>query len=88
MMRTQLKLTLLVASLASGGVTAAVSPEKAAQLGKNLTPTGAEQAGNADGSIPPWNPDGPPTPANFVPGSDSYVDPYAEEKPLYIIDNI
>jgi hypothetical protein len=87
MMRTQLTLTLLVASLAAGSATAAVSPEQAAQLGKNLTPSGAEQAGNADGSIPPWNPDGPPIPANFVPGSDNYVDPYPEEKPLYTIDN-
>jgi hypothetical protein len=79
--------TLLVASLAAGITTAAVSPEQAAQLGKTLTPIGAERAGNADGSIPAWDPNGPPIPANFVPGSDNYVDPYPEEKPLYTINN-
>ncbi|MEM8564380.1 MAG: DUF1329 domain-containing protein [Pseudomonadota bacterium] len=67
-------------------VMAAVSPEMAARLGKDLTPVGAERAGNADGSIPEWNPEGPPIPPNFVPGSDNYVDPYADEEPLYIID--
>ncbi len=36
------------------GVTAKVSPEEADRLGKDLTPVGAEFAGNADGSIPDW----------------------------------
>jgi Protein of unknown function (DUF1329) len=65
---------------------AAVSPEQAARLGKDLTPMGAEMAGNADGSIPPWNPAGTQAPPGFVPGSDDYIDPYADEKPLYTID--
>ena len=65
---------------------AAVSPEEAARLGKDLTPMGAEMAGNADGSIPPWNPDGTPIPEGFVAGSDNYLDPYAGEAPLYTID--
>jgi hypothetical protein len=73
-------------SLASHAALAAVSPEEAARLGKDLTPMGAEMAGNADGSIPPWNPKGTPVPANFVAGSDNYVSPYADEKPLYTID--
>ena len=77
---------LLLGSLVAGTCGAAVSPEQAAELGKSLTPMGAEQAGNADGSIPPWNPAGTPTPANFVPGSDNYPDPYADEKPLYVIN--
>ena len=62
-------------------------PEEAARLGKDLTPMGAEMAGNADGSIPAWNAEGTPIPDSFVPGSDNYVDPYAGEKPLYTIDN-
>jgi hypothetical protein len=33
---------------------AAVSPEEAARLGKELTPVGAQASGNADGSIPAW----------------------------------
>lgn len=32
----------------------AASAEQAARLGRDLTPTGAEAAGNADGSIPAW----------------------------------
>ena len=78
---------ICLTSLATSTSHAAVSPEEAARLGKDLTPTGAEMAGNADGSIPPWNPQGTPIPANFVPGSDDYVDPYADEKPLYTIDS-
>jgi hypothetical protein len=66
--------------------TAAVSPEQAARLGEDLTPLGAERAGNADGSIPAWNPANLIIPDNFVPGSDNYVNPYADESPLYIVD--
>ncbi len=84
-MRATLICALLAGSLAANGALAAVSPELAAQLGKSLTPVGAEKAGNADGSIPAWNPEGTPVPADFVPGSDNYIDPYADEKPLYTI---
>ncbi|MCB1704858.1 MAG: DUF1329 domain-containing protein [Halioglobus sp.] len=77
---------LCLSSIATSTALAAVSPEEAARLGKDLTPVGAEKAGNADGSIPPWNPEGTPTPPDFVPGSDNYVNPYADEKPLYTID--
>jgi hypothetical protein len=65
----------------------AVSPEEAAQLGRELTPLGAEMSGNADGSIPAWDSSGPPIPADFVPGSDNYINPYANEKPLFAIDS-
>jgi hypothetical protein len=65
---------------------AAIIPEEAARIGQDLTPLGAERGGNADGSIPAWNPDGATAPANFVAGSDDYVNPYAGEKPLYTID--
>ena len=77
---------LCLSSLATSTVLAAVSPEQAAELGKSLTPTGAEVAGNADGSIPPWNPQGTPVPAGFVPGSDNYINAYPDEEPLYTID--
>ena len=73
-------------SFVAGGAMAAVSPEEAARLGQDLTPMGAEAAGNADGSIPAWNPAGSPIPDNFVAGSDNYVDAYPEDKPLYTID--
>ena len=80
-------LALSLSSLAAGVAIAAVSPEEAARLGRDLTPMGAVMAGNADGSIPPWDPAGTQPPANFVPGSDIYVNPYADEKPLYTIDS-
>ena len=73
---------LSLSAVMTGSALAAVSPEEAARLGKDLTPMGAEMAGNADGSIPPWNAEGTPIPANFVPGSDNYIDPYAGEEPL------
>jgi len=77
---------LCVGLLSAASALAAVSPEEAARLGKDLTPMGAEMAGNADGSIPPWNPEGTPIPEGFVPGSDNYINPYADETPIYTID--
>ena len=65
-MQNRIKAALLVGSLAAGSAFAAVSPEQAAELGKTLTPMGAEMAGNADGSIPAWDPTGGPVPAGFV----------------------
>ena len=40
--------------LICSGASAKVTPEQAARLGKDLTPNGAEVAGNKDGSIPKW----------------------------------
>jgi hypothetical protein len=75
----------IIAPLA-GTALAAVSPEQAARLGNDLTPLGAERAGNADGSIPEWDPASTVIPADFVPGSDDYINPYRDEKPLYTVD--
>ena len=57
---TMLKKTALVATtsalvLAAGLAQAAVSGDKASQLGGTLTPVGAEKAGNAAGTIPAWD---------------------------------
>ena len=38
----------------AGGAPWALTPEQVARLGQELTPMGAERAGNADGSIPEW----------------------------------
>ncbi|KAA1194215.1 DUF1329 domain-containing protein [Pseudohalioglobus sediminis] len=74
--------------LAAGLAQAKVSEEEAARLnGKDLNPYGAEVAGNADGSIPAWEPkwtDVPPGLEYGGPGSPR-PDPYADEKPLVII---
>jgi len=87
MMMYKTTLTALgFSTLMAGSAFAGVSAEEAARLGKDLTPLGAEMAGNADGSIPAWNPAGPAIPADYVPGSDNYTNPYADEKPLFSID--
>ncbi len=85
-MQNRIKAALLVGSLAAGSALAAVSPEQAAELGKTLTPMGAEMAGNADGSIPAWNAEGATPPAGFVPGSGSYPNPFPDEKPVYTVN--
>lgn len=78
---------LCFGALLPGISSASVLPPEANRLDSELTPMWAERAGNADGSIPAWNPNGTPVPANFVPDSDNYINPYADEKPLYTIDS-
>jgi Protein of unknown function (DUF1329) len=85
-MLTRTLTAIALNSVMAASALAIVTPQEASRLGQDLTPLGAERAANADGSIPEWNPEGWPVPANFVPGSDHYVDPYAGEKPLYTID--
>jgi hypothetical protein len=66
---------------------AAVSPEIAARLGTTLTPIGAEVAGNADGTIPPYTGGLPQdfAPSGYAPGDTMLPNPFAEEKPLVVI---
>ncbi len=81
-----LLMALACATLGCGqAAMAAVTPAEAAELGKTLTPMGAEKAGNKDGSIPAW--DGGLTKAlpGFVNGGRRDQDPYAAEKPLYSV---
>ena len=77
-------LAVLALSLLAAHVMAAVSPEEAAKLGTSLTPVGAEKAGNADGSIPAWT-GGIPTNAGAVDSKGFLADPFASEKPLFVI---
>jgi hypothetical protein len=86
----KLNKTLLAASLAAltincGSALAAISADEAAKLGNELTPTGAERAGNADGSIPEWNGGMTTPPAGFKAGGPR-IDPFADEQPLFTID--
>jgi hypothetical protein len=81
-------LSMLAGMMIGGPAAAAVSAADAAKLGAELTPLGAEKAGNADGSIPAW--DGGLSSAaqagnpGFKPGQH-YADPYASDKPLYTV---
>jgi hypothetical protein len=67
---------------------AAITAQEAARLGADLTPRGAEKAGNADGTIPEWT-GGIKSPADA--GFPSYKtgqhhpDPFAQDKPLFTI---
>lgn len=81
----QNKLTLL-ATLATISLfpIAAQADGDISQLGKTLTPVGAEKAGNADSSIPPWEGGLTTTPAGHKLGGH-YADPFAGEKPLFTI---
>lgn len=62
---------------------AKVSPEEAAKLGKELTPVGAEMAGNKEGTIPAWT----PQKARGALKGEYADDPsIANEKPLMVIE--
>jgi len=83
-MRFALLLGLVFASPAWSAITA----QEAARLGADLTPVGAEKAGNADGTIPEWTGGiKSPTDAgfpNFKTG-DHHPDPFASDRPLFTI---
>ncbi|UCV20989.1 DUF1329 domain-containing protein [Ferribacterium limneticum] len=63
---------------------AAVTPEEAARLKRDLTPFGAEKAGNKEGTIPAWDGGYTKVPAGYQSG-DPRPDPFANEKPLFSI---
>jgi len=78
----------LVATLAAGLAAApafAKSPaDQVAKLGKDLTPFGAEKAGNKDGTIPAWTGGITAPPGGWKPGAQ-YADPFAADKPTLTI---
>lgn len=83
------KLTLIssaVALILSCSVAAKITPEQAARLGNDLTPLGAEKAGNADGSIPAWTGGITSAPAGYTAGMH-HPDPFAADKVLMTIDS-
>lgn len=53
-------------------------------LGRDLTPVGAERAGNAEGTIPAWDGGLIAPPAGWMPGQ-GYIDPFAGDEPLLTI---
>lgn len=67
--------------------TASAAPEDLARLGKDLTCLGADKSGNADGSIPPYSGKwlGVPPHVDFKGTGNHPVDPYPDEKPLFVI---
>lgn len=71
-------------TLMTGTAIAKVTPEEVQLLGTELTPLGAELAANADGSIPAWT-GGLAEDAGQVDGGGFLSDPFAAEKPLFVI---
>lgn len=84
MKTTMLTTGALTLSLMACSAMAAVPESDAARLGNELTPIGAEKAGNSAGTIPAWTgglaPDAAPV------SSDGFVgDPYASDQPKFTI---
>lgn len=85
-----MKLRLQAVALLLSGATflphaaAGVSAEDAARLKTELTPMGAERAGNKDGSIPAWTGGYTQTIPGYVEGG-RIPDPFADDKPLYTV---
>ncbi|MBL4764568.1 MAG: DUF1329 domain-containing protein [Colwellia sp.] len=78
-------LTLAVSvALASTVVNAKLSAADAEKLGKELTPMGAVQAANKDGSIPEWTGGITKAPEGYSVG-EHHVDPYPNDKVQYSI---
>ncbi|MFV0454324.1 MAG: DUF1329 domain-containing protein [Pseudomonas sp.] len=79
------KLGFLVLAACACQVQAKVDETQAARLGQELTPLGAERAGNAAGSIPAWT-GGVQPPAGYTPGMH-HPDPFAADPVLYKVDH-
>ncbi len=73
------------AAMACGSATAGVSADEAARLKSELTPFGAEKAGNKDGTIPAWN-GGYTTPIPGDKPGGRRGDPFKDDKPLFSIN--
>ena len=81
--------TAAVWLLLAGTASAGVPPAQVERLGQDLTPMGAEKAGNEDGSIPAWT-GGLSSPPDGMSPSGHYADPFAEDEVLVTItrDNL
>ena len=83
--------TILASAVATVALLGAALPAQAklsdaevARLGVDLTPVGAEKAGNKDGTIPAWTGGLCEPPAGWTPAK-GYVDPFPNDKPKFII---
>ena len=89
-MKSTMKLKLLASALLASTMAAAPAFAKVDQAqadklgGSELTPTGAEVAGNADGTIPAWD-GGLKKPPACWDGSEFMCNPYPDDKPLFTI---
>lgn len=75
----------LALSLATSSTMAAVSVKEAERLKGELTPIGAERAGNKAGDIPAWRGGLSLPPVSYSTPGQHHPDPYANDKPLFTI---
>lgn len=84
------KLTILASAVmlafAAPVAMAKISEADAAKLGNELTPLGAEKAGNADSSIPAWDGGITQPVAGYTKGMH-HPDPFPEDKIEFTITN-
>lgn len=89
-MRNRLIAAIAVAVMgASSPLLAKVTQAEAARLNNELTPVGAERAGNAAGTIPAWDGGLATPPANWREGSVE-TNPFPGDEALYVVtgDNL
>lgn len=65
---------------------AKVDITEAARLGSDLTPLGAERAGNAAGTIPAWDGGVTTPPAGYQPGMH-HLDPFKADAVQYVVNS-
>src|SRR6218665_3405809 len=71
--------------LALAGAAAAKAPaDQIERLGKDLTPVGAERAGNKEGTIPEWDGGVTRAPTGYN-AANGLSDPFVADKPLFTI---
>ena len=75
---------LVAGTLATACLHAEISSTDLARLGADLTPLGAERAGNASGSIPAWAGGITSPPSGYTTG-DHHPDPFAHDAPLFTV---
>lgn len=75
---------LLFSVLTASSVWAKVTQQEANRLGMDLTPMGAEKAGNASGSIPAWK-GGITSPIPGFNKGQFHPDPYAADRVMHVI---
>jgi hypothetical protein len=78
-------ITAFTCTLVIGAANAGSHPEKIDSLSGELTPVGAQRAGNASGTIPEWTGGITQAPAEYKKG-DHHQDPFAEDKIKFTID--
>jgi hypothetical protein len=83
-MITRTLIAAVALALAAPAALAKATAQEVERLGKDLTPVGAEKAGNKEGTIPAWNGGLTKAPAGFD-AKKGYADPYAADKPLFTI---